>query len=90
VSDFKAEFKHEPAALTALGYDAAMVLFDAIERAKTTEGKALAAAIAQTRDFHGVTGTFTLDSHRNAKKPMVILEMKGGKPVYRKTIEAPK
>jgi hypothetical protein len=29
-----------------------------------------------------VTGTITLDENRNASKPAVVLEIKGGKKVY--------
>jgi branched-chain amino acid transport system substrate-binding protein len=35
-------------------------------------------AIAATKDFMGVTGTFTLDAQRNASKPAVILSISGG------------
>jgi branched-chain amino acid transport system substrate-binding protein len=73
-------------ALAGLGYDAAMVLFDAIKRAGTTEGPKVRDAIAQTKDFPGVTGRITLDANRNANKPAVVLEIKDGKFVYRETI----
>jgi len=42
--------------------------------------------IAATKDYAGVTGTITLDEHRNASKPAVVLEIKGGKKVYNTTI----
>jgi ABC-type branched-subunit amino acid transport system substrate-binding protein len=42
--------------------------------------------IAATRDYRGVTGTITLDENRNATKPAVVLEIKGGKKVYTTTI----
>jgi branched-chain amino acid transport system substrate-binding protein len=83
---YKERFKATPDALAGLGYDSAMVLFEAIKRAGTTEGPKLRDAIAQTKGHAGVTGTITLDAERNANKPAVVLELKDGKYVYRETI----
>lgn len=83
---YKARFNAVPDALGGLGYDSAMVLFDAMKRAGTTDGAKLRDAIAQTKDFAGVTGRITLDADRNANKPAVVLEIKEGKFVYRETI----
>lgn len=66
-----------PDGLAALGYDAANILFDAMKRAKSTDGKLLRDAIAATKDFKAVTGTITIDQNRDAKKSAVIVEMKG-------------
>jgi branched-chain amino acid transport system substrate-binding protein len=43
-------------------------------------------AIAQTREFPGVTGKITIDENRNAVKPAVVLEIKDGKLQYVETI----
>lgn len=83
---YKMRFNVGSDALAALGYDSAMVLFDAIKRAGSTEGPKLRDAIAQTKDFPGVTGKITLNAERNADKPAVVLEIKDGKFVYRETI----
>lgn len=83
---YKERFNAVPDALAGLGYDSAMVLFDAMRRAGTTEGPKLRDAIAQTKDFQGVTGQITLDADRNATKPAVVLEIKEGKLVYRETV----
>ncbi|HTR96866.1 MAG TPA: ABC transporter substrate-binding protein [Candidatus Acidoferrales bacterium] len=59
-------------------------------KAGTPERKAAEAKlrdlIAATSAYPGVTGVITLDSHRNATKPAVVLEIKGGKKVYNTTI----
>ena len=34
-------------------------------------------AIAQTKDFQGVTGKITMDAQRNATKPAVVLKIVG-------------
>jgi branched-chain amino acid transport system substrate-binding protein len=82
VQKYQAEYGKVPDGLAALGYDSARLLFDAMERAPSTDGKDLAAAIAATKDFKGVTGTITIDSDRNAKKDAVILEVVDGVPKY--------
>ena len=94
VSEFVAKYKAAydgriPDGLAALGYDAAKLLFDAMGRATSLKGSDLRDAIAATHGFKGVTGTITIDENRNAKKSAVVLEMVGGQPVYRATIEPP-
>ena len=59
-------------------------------KAGTPERKAAEAKlrdlIAATKDYAGVTGTITLDANRNASKPLVVLEVKGGKKVFNTSI----
>lgn len=83
IKRFQAEFKGEiPDGMAATGYDAALILFDAMKRAPSLDGKALARAIAETKDFHGVTGVISIDQNRNADKPCVVVQVKDGKTVY--------
>jgi len=89
VATYKADYGQTPDGLAALGYDAARLLFDAMGRAPGLDGKSLAAAIAATKDFAGVTGKISIDAERNAKKAAVVLEMKNGAPAYVTTIEPP-
>ena len=88
VEKYKAKYKSTPDGLAALGYDAALVLFDAMERSKSLDGKDLRDAIAATKDFTGVTGTFSIDENRNAKKSAVIVEYKDGKQMMAARIAA--
>jgi len=75
-----------PDAMAALGYDSALVLFDAIKRAGTTEGPKVREALAATKDFEGATGKTTLNAQRDADKAAVILQVKDGKFSYVETI----
>jgi branched-chain amino acid transport system substrate-binding protein len=43
-------------------------------------------ALAQTKDFPGVTGLITIDENRNAKKSAVVLKIEDGKLKYVETI----
>jgi len=87
LAKYKKEFGSTPDGLAALGYDAARILFEAMERSPDLKGENLAGAIAETKDFDGVTGKITIDAQRNAVKPAVILEMKDGQRKFVTTIE---
>lgn len=87
VLKYRAKYQQEPDAMSALGYDSALILVDAIKRAGTTDSRKLRDAIAATRDFQAVTGKISLDAERNATKPAVILTIEGGKFKYVQTLE---
>ncbi len=89
VDKYKTDYGQIPDGLAALGYDAARLLFDAMGRSTALDGKTLAAAIAATKDFKGVTGLISMDANRDAKKSAVVVQMKGGVPVYVTTIAPP-
>lgn len=76
-----------PDAHAALAYDAARLLFDAIRRAGTTDSDKLRAALAQTKDFDGVTGIINMDADRNAIKPAVVLKLYDAAFIYQETIQ---
>jgi branched-chain amino acid transport system substrate-binding protein len=90
VQEFIQKYKklngNTPDSMAALAYDATQILRDAINRAGSLSGTAIAAQLAKTKDFDGVTGKITIDEHRNAVKSAVILEMKNGVPTYVTTI----
>ena len=79
---FRARWGEDSNALSALAYDAALVLIDALKRAGTTDGPALRAALAATRDFPGATGRITFDAQRNPTKSAVVLTVKNGRFVF--------
>src|SRR5205814_2034927 len=54
--------------LAAMGYDAAMVLVDAMKKAPGLSGKEIRDVIAATKDYPGVTGKITMNSQRDAVK----------------------
>jgi branched-chain amino acid transport system substrate-binding protein len=95
VNDYKARYKGTsdsiPDAMAALGYDAALVLADAMKRANSTKPDSVREALSQTKNFVGVTGQTTLDENRNAVKPAVVLEVKvdekgNGRNAFKETV----
>ncbi len=86
VEAFEAEYGERPSAFAALGYDAYMLVIDAIERANSFDPKAIRDAMAATENFPGVTGTITLDENGDAVKDAVILKVENGEFVYVTTV----
>jgi branched-chain amino acid transport system substrate-binding protein len=79
VDAFKKKYNGEvPDSVAAQGYDALMVLADALKRSIDPSGPALRQALAETKNFDGVTGTISMDENRNAVKPAVVLKLAPG------------
>ncbi len=78
----------EPAAVTALGYDAYILILNAIEQAGSTDSVAIRDAIAATTAFEGVTGAITLNADGDAVKDAVIKTVKDGKFTYLDYVKA--
>ena len=87
LAKYKEEYDKEANAFAALGYDAYMVILDAIERAGSYDPQAIRDALSQTKDFEGVTGYITLDENGDAVKSAVIKQVQSGEFVYLTTVE---
>jgi branched-chain amino acid transport system substrate-binding protein len=86
VKHYKEKYGTTPDSMAALGYDSAAILIDAIKRAGTTDGAKVRDAIAATKNFHGVSGTITIDENRDASKSAVIVKIDKGQIKYVETI----
>jgi len=71
-----------PDAFAALGYDAALLFINSLERTGTTEPAALRDAIASTRSLLGATGRTDIDANGNASKAATIMTVRDGKFSY--------
>jgi len=78
VEAFKAKYDKEPDAFAALGYDAVQLLVQGINDANSADPEAIAQALAEIKDFEGVTGNMTIDEQHNPIKAGVIIEFKDG------------
>jgi branched-chain amino acid transport system substrate-binding protein len=86
IQKYKAKYNMMPDAMSFLAYDAGLILFDAMKRAGTTDAQKVRDELAKTKGFNGVTGKITINEQRNAVKPAVILEIKGGHFKYKETV----
>lgn len=75
-------------AVAALGYDAYILILDAIERAGSTDGVAIRDALAATKDYEGVTGVINFTKDGDADKNIAVIKtVKDGKFIYIDTVE---
>ena len=77
VKAYQAKYNTMPDGMAPLGYDAMMILADAIKKAGTTEGDKVRAALTSVKDYDAVTGKITIDDKRNATKSAVVLQVQG-------------
>ena len=85
VKSYTAKYGSAPDALAALGYDATNIMLNAIQTAGSTDGDKIKTALAAT-DLKTVTGQVKFDDHRNPVKSAVIIEILGGKQVFKTTV----
>lgn len=83
---FTKKYGKEPDAFSALGYDMANFLVDALKRADSTDSTKLKNALAATKNFKGVTGTFSMDKNHNPVKSVTIIQMKNGEATFLKKL----
>jgi branched-chain amino acid transport system substrate-binding protein len=82
VQKYEAKYHSTPDSMAALAHDAMYIVKNAVEHSDmggdlAAQRKAVRDAIAQTKDFQGVTGKITMDANRNATKPAVVLKIVG-------------
>jgi len=87
LKEFRAKFNKEPAAVAALGFDAYLVILDAIKRANSTDPVKIRDEIARTTNFEGAAGSISINAERNAEKDAVIKVVKDGKFQYLTTVK---
>jgi branched-chain amino acid transport system substrate-binding protein len=87
LKEYRAIYKEEPAAVTALGFDAYLVIIAAIEKANSIDPMKVRDEIAKTKDFEGAAGVITLDENGDAVKDAVIKVVKNGEFKYLSTVK---
>ncbi|HBA86471.1 MAG TPA: branched-chain amino acid ABC transporter substrate-binding protein [Geobacter sp.] len=85
IEAFKGKHNGEvPGLFDAQGYDAVMLLVDAIKRANSADPKVFKDALAKTKGFAGVSGTISMQANREPiKSPLSLLYVKDGKFVLK-------
>jgi branched-chain amino acid transport system substrate-binding protein len=83
VESYKKEYNQEPSALAALGYDAGLMIVDAIKRAGAADSVKIKDALEQTKNLQVSTGILTIDANHNPVKSAVVIEMKDGKQTFK-------
>lgn len=87
IADYKAMYQKDPDIFCMQGYNAGLVLADALKRAGDgADGTKLAAAIAATKDLQVASGKLTYDKDHNPIISAIIIEMKDGVQSFKEKI----
>ncbi|KYO67061.1 ABC transporter substrate-binding protein [Thermovenabulum gondwanense] len=85
IKEYKEKFNQDPVLPNpVMAIDALYMLIDAIKRAGSLDGMALAEAMEKTKDLKVLTGNLTIDpaTHNPLNKPAIIQQVKDGKFIY--------
>ncbi|MDH7499686.1 MAG: ABC transporter substrate-binding protein [candidate division NC10 bacterium] len=86
IKKYRDRYGSTPDALATLGYDATIILLNAIERAKGDDPQKVRQALAQTKDLRVVSGRITYDQDGNPIKSAAIIGIVNGQQKYKTTI----
>lgn len=79
IKAFKEKYKSEPDIFSMQGYNAGLVLADALKRANGGNGEALAKAIEGTKDLPVASGKLTFDANHDPVMAALIINFENGK-----------
>lgn len=79
VNAYRNRHGKNPEATAALGYDALKIFAAAVQRAGSTDKKAIRDQISATKEYTGVSGTITMGADRNPIKPVAMIKIENGK-----------
>lgn len=86
LNSYREKYDKEANAFAALGYDAYLVILDAIQRANSSDPQAIRDALTTTSSFEGATGIITLDHNGDATKSAIINKVENGEFNYLTTV----
>ena len=90
LKDYETRYKIQPDMVGASAYDAFMIICDAIKRAGSTDGKTIQEAIANTKNFNGLTGVIKgFNDIGEVVKEVQVQIVKDGKFRYFGVVEDP-
>ncbi|AMB95029.1 ABC transporter substrate-binding protein [Aerococcus urinae] len=81
IKKYEDAYGTSPDHFAALAYDATNLIAQAMEKAGSTDSEAVQKALAETKDFQGVTGKFSFDKDHNPVKEVFVQELQGGQVV---------
>ncbi len=82
VAAFEKAYGVRPDAYAALAYDAMYMIEDAIKRANSTDSEKIKDAMAQLKDFEGVSGKMYIDERHDTIKGAYIMTFKDGQLTF--------
>ncbi len=84
IAEFEKVAKRKPNLHAACAYDSMMMLADAITRANSTDRTAIRNALAETKDFNGITGKLTFTKVGDIARKYKVMVVEKGQWVVKK------
>lgn len=78
---YKETYQVDPGAFSALGYDAAMLIIEAIANTTDLTGENVNVTLEKTKGFEGITGVIDIDDLHEAIKSSYVIELQDGSAV---------
>ena len=89
LKDYATQFKISPDMVGASSYDAFMIICDAIKRANSLDGAAIQKAIANVKDYNGLTGMIRGFHNGEVVKDVQVQVVKNGEFHYKGVVTDP-
>lgn len=86
ITRYQEKFNILPDAAAALTYDAAYLLFDAMQRAGKADSQTIRDALAETSYFSGVTGEINYNGSGDPLKGAVIIKVENGQFIFNSAV----
>lgn len=86
IKSYKEKYQKDPDIFAMQGYNAGLILADAIKRAGSTDGTKVAKAIAETKDLAVASGKVTFDANHNPVMSALIISLENGTPSLKEKI----
>ncbi len=86
IKAYKEKYQKDPDIFAMQGYNGGLVIVDSIKRAGSTDGVAVAKAMAATKDLPIASGKLTYDANHNPIMSALIIEFKDGVASLREKI----
>lgn len=87
VKKFSTKFGRPPTMNAALAYDSVQMIAESYRRVETTRPQILTKNLAESKQSKSAMGVVSLDSWRNAVKPVIIKEIKGDREIFNSRID---
>lgn len=88
-NDYVEAYNAEPDMFSAVAYDAANMVMNAVDAADSTDPSAVKDAISNTKNFEGIAYDITFDEEHNVSAPAYIQEVVDGEPTDNVTVIEP-
>ncbi len=79
---YRKKYDKNPTSFSALGYDAYLLIYDALKRVNKIDSKEINIAIHLAKNVQGAAGNITMDQNGDTKRSVVIKQIRKGSAHY--------